>query len=55
VVPFIASEAYATAVKETALVAAFFVFLGLLATLKLPPGRPREDIADLPTTDGLMA
>jgi MFS family permease len=50
-----ASAAYATAVKETALVAAFFVFLGLLATLKLPPGRPREDIADLPATDGLMA
>lgn len=38
-----ASEAYADAVRSTALIAAGFVFLGLLSTLALPPGTRREE------------
>ena len=52
-----ASQAFADAVRVTSFTAAAFVFLGLLATLRLPPGRPREDeIADLSSdslNDGL--
>jgi len=38
-----ASEAFAVSVRDTAFVAAAFILLGLLATLRLPPGRSRED------------
>jgi len=38
-----AGEAFATAIRLTALTAAAFVFLGLLATLKLPPDGRHED------------
>ena len=38
-----AGQAYADAVRATALVASGFVFLGLLSTLALPEGKRRED------------
>ena len=38
-----ASDAFADAVRHTAYVAAAFIFAGLLATTRLPPGRSRED------------
>lgn len=43
-----ASEAFAHAVEITAYVAAGFVFLGLLATLALPPGHQRREDEDVP-------
>jgi EmrB/QacA subfamily drug resistance transporter len=47
-----AGEAFATAIRSTALTAAAFVALGLLATLKLPPdGRRQEDAAELGATE----
>jgi EmrB/QacA subfamily drug resistance transporter len=46
-----AGEAFATAIRWTALVAAGFVGLGLLATLKLPPEGTREDDDAAPEVD----
>jgi len=42
-----AGEAFASAIRLTALTAAGFVFLGLLATLKLPPEGRRVDELEL--------
>ncbi|MBI1376056.1 MAG: DHA2 family efflux MFS transporter permease subunit [Frankiales bacterium] len=42
-----AGEAFATAIRFTAITAAGFVLLGLLATLKLPPDGRREEEAAL--------
>lgn len=43
-----AGEAFATSIRWTALTAAVFVGLGLLATLKLPPdGRREDDLTEL--------
>jgi EmrB/QacA subfamily drug resistance transporter len=39
-----AGEGFATAVRWTAFTAAFFVSLGLLATLALPPGRREDEV-----------
>ncbi len=39
-----AGEGFATAVRWTAFTAAFFVSLGLLATLALPPGRRDDEV-----------
>ena len=53
-----ASEAFATAISYTAYVAAAFVFLGLLATLGLPPSGKREDeepTPDEPASDAIAA
>ncbi|MGD9954787.1 MAG: DHA2 family efflux MFS transporter permease subunit [Candidatus Nanopelagicales bacterium] len=53
-----ASEAFATAISYTAYTAAAFVFLGLLATLGLPPSGKREDdepSPDEPAEDAIAA
>jgi EmrB/QacA subfamily drug resistance transporter len=41
-----AGSAYASAIRLTAFAAAGFVFVGLLATLALPPGVREEDVAE---------
>jgi hypothetical protein len=52
-----AGEAFATSIRLTAFTAAGFVFLGLLATLKLPPeGRREEDeLLAAPDDDPVLA